>query len=127
MKQTMLQNFKVTEGEYGSILEVLYHSIETQKYDLTEKDCFDEVDDFITLNSIRKRFLVNDYLEKGLFVYPFEIPCLLKYINKFLNTEANRDTINELESVKNKFKNLIQKLVKSFDETQKMLESAGTC
>lgn len=123
----MLQNFKVTEGEYGSILEVLYHSIETQKYDLTERDCFDEVDDFITLNSIRKRFLVDDYLEKGLFVYPFEIPYLLKYINRFLSTEVNKETISELESVKNKIKNLVQKLVGSFDESQEMLKRVDAC
>ena len=30
MEQAKLQNFKVTEGEYGSILEVLYHSIEAK-------------------------------------------------------------------------------------------------
>ena len=111
MEQKTFQNFKVTEGEYGSILEVLYYTIETQKYDLTERNRFDEVDDFITLNSIRKRFLTDDYLEKGLFIYPFEISCLLKYINKFLSTEVNKETINELESVKNKVKNLVQQIV----------------
>lgn len=56
MEQTKLQNFKMTKGEYGSILEVLYHSIEAKKYDLTERDCFDEINDFVTLSSIRKRF-----------------------------------------------------------------------
>lgn len=127
MKSTTLLNFKVTEGEYGSLLEVLYHSIETQKYDLTEKDCFDEIDDFIMLNNIRKRFLVDDYLEKGLFAYPSEIPCLVKHIDKFLNMEVNKDTINELESIKNKFRNLVQKIVKSFIDSEETPKIADCC
>lgn len=110
MKQQTLQNFRVTEGEYGSILEVLYYSVEEHKYNLTEEDCFDEVDDFITLTSMRKRFLIDNYLEKGLSIYPLEIFCLLKYINRFLSTEVNKETISELESVKKKLKNLVNNL-----------------
>lgn len=121
MKRTTLQNFKVTEGEYGSILEVLYHSVKTQKYNLTEKDCFDEVNDFIMLNDILNRFLVDNYLENGLFVYPAEIPCLVKYINRFLDTEVDKDTIEELESIKNKLKNSVLKFVASFYESQEMV------
>lgn len=121
MKRTTLQNFKVTEGEYGSILEVLYHSVKTQKYNLTEKDCFDEVNDFIMLNDILSRFLVDNYLENGLFVYPAEIPCLVKYINRFLDTEVDKDTIEELESIKNKLKNSVLKFVASFYESQEMV------
>lgn len=121
MKSTTLLNFKVTEGEYGSILEVLYHSVKTQKYNLTEKDCFDEVNDFIMLNDILSRFLVDNYLENGLFVYPAEIPCLVKYINRFLDTEVDKDTIEELESIKNKLKNSVLKFVASFYESQEMV------
>lgn len=127
MEQAKLQNFKVTEGEYGSILEVLYHSIEAKKYDLTERDCFDEINDFVTLNSIRKRFLADGYLEKGLFIYPLEIPCLLKHINQFLSTEVNKETISELESVKNKIKNLVQQIVVSFDEPQNAPRRVNVC
>lgn len=121
MKSTTLLNFKVTEGEYGSILEVLHHSVKTQKYNLTEKDCFDEVNDFIMLNDILSRFLVDNYLENGLFVYPAEISCLVKYINRFLDTEVDKDTIEELESIKNKLKNSVLKFVASFYESQEMV------
>jgi len=116
MKQSILRNIKVNEGEYGSILEVLYYSIEIKKYNLIERDLFEEIDDFIILNSIRKRFLIDDYLEKGLFIYPSEIPCLIKSINQFLDTEVNEETIDELESVKKKFKILVQKIIDSFEE-----------
>lgn len=112
MEQSMLQNMELTEGEYGSILEVLYYSIEGCRYELAENDSFEKIDDFVTLNSIRKRFLTNDYLEKGLFIYPFEIQCLVKYINQFLNTVVDEETIKELDSIKRKLKDLIHELVR---------------
>lgn len=107
----MLQNMKVTEGEYGSILEVLYYSIEGCRYDVTENDSFEKIDDLVALNSIRKRFLTIDYLEKGLPIYLSEIQCLVKYINQFLPTLVDKETIEELNNFKRKLKETVQKLV----------------
>lgn len=98
----------VTEGEYGSLLEMLYYTINVCRHRLEEYDSFEEVKDYYILQSIWKHAVHKGGINRSLvFSLKEDIPCLVKYMNRFMKTVIDKETIKELSAVKQKLKEQI--------------------
>jgi len=104
MNAKNLLTIPVTEGEYGSVLEMLYYSVENCKFDVMEHEDFGKMQHLSILNTLRHRFSKKIGANKTLSFKTSEVSCFLAYINLFLPTLTEKETLDELASVKEKIK-----------------------
>lgn len=94
----------VTEGEYGSVLEMLHYSVEDCRLEVMENENFNKMEHLMILINLCNRFCKNEEGDRRLSFGWSEVPCFLTYINWFLPTLVDKETFVELVSVKEKIK-----------------------
>lgn len=100
MEKNNLITIEVTEGEYGTILEMLHFLTKNYENDIFELRAFAKLESYLSLKRIQNRF--KDNKDRLLVFNDSEISHFLKEINEYSDTIVEKDTYNELKSVTNK-------------------------